>query len=63
MMTPQDENVKTKFHFPGDGIIPPMNIEADTREEAVKIYEEKFKNKKDAPVQEQSTVAPEIKTK
>ena len=51
MMTPQ--KIKEVYHFPGDGYrnIPPMTVEAESREEAEKIYQEKInKNKPEESV-------------
>ena len=49
MMTPQ--KTKDLFHFPGNGVIAPMAVEAESKEEAEKLYQEKINNvKKDESV-------------
>ena len=53
-MTPDQKGIKTKFHFPGEYPVPPIVIEASTREEAHAEYERIIKSAKQ-PEQATST--------
>lgn len=53
MIDPKNDNIKIKevYHFPGNGVIAPLAVEAESREEAEKLYQEKINNvKKDESV-------------
>lgn len=57
-MTPQ--RTKNQYHFPGNNFLPNITVEAESREEASKIYMQKI-NKKGASQEVPITPAPEKK--